>query len=70
MNLPKELVPDPKITYITPSMKFNYGTLKYEPVFPKKLSNKKLEHSTKIKIWLLGFILVLIILSYASLLFF
>ena len=69
MNLPKELVPDPKITYITPSMKFNYGTLKYEPVFPKTLSNEKLPRSTKIKVWLLGTVLILIII-FISLLFF
>ena len=69
MNLPKELVPDPNTEYLVPSMKFNYGTLKYEPVMPGKISNKKLAKSTKIKVWLLGIVLILILI-FISLLFF
>lgn len=69
MNLPKELIPDPNIKYIVPSMKFNLGTLKYEPVIPKRLSKKKLAKRTKIRAWLLGIILIIILIFYASLFF-
>jgi hypothetical protein len=61
MNLPKELVPDKKTKYLVPNMKFNLGTLKYEPEIPKTLSNEKLPKRTKISIWALGIILISII---------
>lgn len=69
MNVDKELIPDPNTKYLDPSMKFNLGTLKYEPVIPRKLSNQRLEKGTKLKAWLLGIILILILIFYASLFF-
>ena len=63
-SLPKELRPNPKIIYLVPKMKFNPGTLKYEPSLKKKISNKTLPKRTKLVIWSLGIVLFLIILFY------
>lgn len=62
MKLPKELRSNPNIKYLVPDMKFNLGTLKYEPFLPKEISDNKLPRKIKIKIWLLGIALVLILL--------
>ena len=61
-KIPKELRPNPKIDYLVPKMRFNPGTLKYEPVLKNKISNKKLSRTTKLSVWILGIILFLIII--------
>ena len=60
----QELIPDKNTKYLDLDMKFNLGTLAYEPSLPRKISNQKLERKTKTASYLLIGILLLILIFY------
>ena len=65
MNQVSEIREQKNITYLEPSMRFNPGTLSYEPNL-KKFNKTKLKRREKIKVWVLSAILILLMILIAS----